>query len=143
MAINSKYKTTLPSDNTIFKVVSEASYFPLPVRIAAWYLRSGGDEQKWAETMKRLSHLPEPLMVAVQNSIRDINRDMYGQSWRVDIPPIAIISMQRTEPLTAEEAAEYSKIRAKVEQDLPDLIARHHVRMISQDGAEEYKNKNT
>lgn len=35
----------------------------------------------------------------------------------------------RSQRLTPEEAAKYKAVRAQVEQELPDLIARHHARL--------------
>jgi hypothetical protein len=35
----------------------------------------------------------------------------------------------RTQRLTPDEAAKYKTIREQVEQELPDLIARHHARL--------------
>lgn len=37
----------------------------------------------------------------------------------------------RDKPLTPEKAAEYNKIREQVEEELPELIARHEERMAS------------
>lgn len=37
----------------------------------------------------------------------------------------------RTRRLTADEAAEYRKVREQVAEELPELIARHHKRMDS------------
>lgn len=39
----------------------------------------------------------------------------------------------RDRRLTAEEAAKYKEIRAKVAEELPELIARHHERLASLD----------
>lgn len=39
----------------------------------------------------------------------------------------------RNRKLTAEEAAKYNAIRGQVAEELPDLIARHHVRTASLD----------
>jgi len=39
----------------------------------------------------------------------------------------------RTRRLTAEESAKYKSIRAKVAEELPDLLARHHERMATLD----------
>jgi DNA-binding XRE family transcriptional regulator len=43
----------------------------------------------------------------------------------------------RTQRLTPEEAAKYQTIRAQVERELPDLIARHHARLSVQDQLQE------
>jgi hypothetical protein len=37
----------------------------------------------------------------------------------------------RNRRLTPEEAAKYKAIREQVEEELPDLIARHHERMVT------------
>lgn len=39
----------------------------------------------------------------------------------------------RTRRLTSKEAAKYDKIRKQVQEELPDLIKRHHERMESKD----------
>jgi DNA-binding XRE family transcriptional regulator len=41
--------------------------------------------------------------------------------------------MTRTRKLTPEEAAKYRAVRAKVAEELPDLIVRHHERIASLD----------
>lgn len=43
----------------------------------------------------------------------------------------------RTERLTPEEAAKYKTVREQVEQELPDLIARHHARLSVRDQLQE------
>jgi DNA-binding XRE family transcriptional regulator len=42
----------------------------------------------------------------------------------------------RKQPLSPEEAAKYRKVRAQVEEELPDLIGRHHERMAAQEELE-------
>ncbi len=41
--------------------------------------------------------------------------------------------IQRTQPVTPEEAAKLKKIRSQVAGELPELIARHHDRLASLD----------
>jgi DNA-binding XRE family transcriptional regulator len=43
----------------------------------------------------------------------------------------------RNRPLTSEEAAKYKAARAQVAGELPDLIARHHERMVALDQLDE------
>ena len=43
----------------------------------------------------------------------------------------------RSQRLTPEEAAKYKTVREQVEQELPDLIARHHARLSVQDQLQE------
>ena len=43
----------------------------------------------------------------------------------------------RSQRLTPEEAAKFKTIREQVEQELPDLIARHHARLSVQDQLQE------
>ncbi|HXG12932.1 MAG TPA: helix-turn-helix domain-containing protein [Gemmataceae bacterium] len=43
----------------------------------------------------------------------------------------------RNRRLTPEEAAKYREVREQVEQELPDLIARHHQRMAALDQLDE------
>ncbi len=45
--------------------------------------------------------------------------------------------INRDRLLTPDEAANYKSIRAKVTEDLPDLIARHHQRMATLDQLDE------
>ena len=43
----------------------------------------------------------------------------------------------RSRQLTPEEAAKYKAVREKIEQELPELIARHHARVALQDQLQE------
>ncbi|HYH46925.1 MAG TPA: hypothetical protein VEG34_14675 [Thermoanaerobaculia bacterium] len=46
---------------------------------------------------------------------------------------MALRRITRDRPLTAEEAAEYRKVREQVAEELPDLVARHHEHQVSLD----------
>lgn len=43
----------------------------------------------------------------------------------------------RDHPLTPEEAARYQKVREQVDEELPELVARHETRMASLDKLDE------
>lgn len=45
------------------------------------------------------------------------------------LDPNEIADQLGAKRLTPEEAAKYKKIREQIEEELPDLIARHHERM--------------
>jgi len=58
-------------------MVQEAVRCPPAMRVAAWYLRSGGSEVGWSEAWGRLQDLPADFTNQVWNYIRDIERGVY------------------------------------------------------------------
>lgn len=125
---------TITVDKAIENLVNQAVKYPFPVRIAAWFVRCGGNEEQWARTSTRLSHLPDPIMNDVRNAIRLIEIGHYNLAAIPSLTRGALVlegitSIQRCEPVSAKDAARYKKIRAEIKEELPDLINRHHARM--------------
>ncbi len=54
-----------------------AEKFPLPVRIAAAFLRTGAGESDWIALSGELSDLSQVMFVKIHNAIRDIERGAY------------------------------------------------------------------
>lgn len=52
--------------------IKDALLYPMSLRIAAKYVRNGGTEETWHKDVKNLSGIPDPILLQIQNHIRDI-----------------------------------------------------------------------
>lgn len=56
--------------------IKDALLYPMSLRIAAKYVRNGGTEETWQKDVKNLSEIPDPILLQIQNDIRDIERGL-------------------------------------------------------------------
>jgi len=72
-AIKKNAKKTNDTVKLYIKLMNEAEKYPLSLRIAAKWIRSGYTEENWHELhFKFVSGVPMPIVNQIQNNIRDI-----------------------------------------------------------------------